>query len=157
MHNFWKRLSSTKRTNVEWVQRMQSQNDDAVTRPDIRKALKSFDMMWAELFPAEQARITQLVIDHIVVHPDKIIITFHPSGMLSVLHQFMPDLKTHGDIDDPMVMEIPVQFQRKAKRKRIMTPDGRNVVDMSNEDIDQSHCTSASLAEDVGYKRSQIY
>jgi site-specific DNA recombinase len=125
-------------TNVEWVQRMQSQSDNEVKLPDIRKALKNFDMMWAELFPAEQARIIQLVIDHIVVHPDKIIITFHPSGMLSVLHQFMPDLKTHGDIDDPMVMEIPVQFQRKAKRKRITTPDGRNVVDMSNENIDDA-------------------
>jgi site-specific DNA recombinase len=125
-------------TNVEWVQRMQSQSDKAVTLPDIRKGLKNFDMMWAELFPAEQARIIQLVIDNIIVHPDKIIITFHPSGMLSVLHQFMPDLKTHGDIDDPMVMEIPVQFQRKAKRKRIMTPDGRNVVDMSNENIDEA-------------------
>ena len=125
-------------TNVEWVQRMQVQSKDEVKLPDIRKALKNFDMMWAELFPAEQARIIQLVIDHIVVHPDKIIITLHPSGMLSVLHQFMPDLKTHGDIDDPMVMEIPVQFQRRAKRKRITTPDGRNVVDMSNENIDEA-------------------
>jgi hypothetical protein len=94
--------------------------------------------MGVDQFPAEQARIIQLVIDSIVVHPDKIIITFHPSGMLSVLHQFMPDLKTHGDIDDPMVMEIPVQFQRKAKRKRITTPDGRNVVDMTNENIDDA-------------------
>jgi hypothetical protein len=58
--------------------------------------------------------------------------------MLSVLHQFMPDLKSHGDIDEPMVMEIPVQFQRKAKRKRITTPDGRNVVDMTNENIDDA-------------------
>ena len=125
-------------TNIEWVQRIQSQNDDIVTLPDIRIALKNFDVMWAELFPAEQARIIQLVIDGIIVHPDKIIITFHPSGMLSVLHQFMPDLKTHGDIDDPMVMEIPVQFQRKTKRKRITTPDGHNVVDMSNENIDDA-------------------
>ncbi len=124
-------------TNVEWVQRIQQQ-DTALKLPDIRKALKNFDMMWAELFPAEQARIIQLVIDNILVHPDKIIITFHPSGMLSVLHQFMPDLKNHGDIDDPMVIEIPVQFQRKAKRKRITTPDGRNVVDMSNENIDDA-------------------
>jgi len=125
-------------TNVEWVQRMQVQGNDEVKLSDMRKALKNFDMMWAELFPAEQARIIQLVIDMIIVHPDKIIITFYPSGMLSVLHQFMPHLKTHGDIDDPMVMEIPVQFQRKAKRKRITTPDGRNVVDMSNENIDDA-------------------
>jgi site-specific DNA recombinase len=125
-------------TNVEWVQRMQSRNDNAVTLPDIRKSLKNFDMMWAELFPAEQARIIQLVIDHIVVHPDKIIITFHPSGMLSVLHQFMPDLKIHGNIDDQMVMEIPVRFQRKTKRKNITTPDGRNCFDMSNDNIDDA-------------------
>jgi site-specific DNA recombinase len=123
-------------TNVEWVQRMQKQ-DETVNLPDIRLALKNFDLMWAELFPAEQVRIIQLVIDNIVVHPDKIIITFLPCGMLSVLHQFMPDLKTHGDINEPMVMEIPVQFQRKAKRKRIR-PDGRNVIDMSNENIDEA-------------------
>jgi site-specific DNA recombinase len=124
-------------TNVEWAQRMQKQ-DETVNLPDIRLALKNFDLMWAELFPAEQVRIIQLVIDNIVVHPDKIIITFLPCGMLSVLHQFMPDLKTHGDVDEEMVMEIPVQFQRKAKRKRIIRPDGRNVIDMSNENIDDA-------------------
>jgi len=94
--------------------------------------------MWEELFPVEQARIIQLVIDGIIVHPDKIIITFHPLGMLSVLHQFMPDLKTHGDIDEPMVMEIPVQFQRKAKRKHIIKPDGCHVIDMQNPNMDEA-------------------
>ena len=126
-------------TNIEWVQRMQSQNnDDAIKLPDIRTALKNFETMWEELFPIEQARIIQLVIDGIIVHPDKIIITFHPSGMLSVLHQFMPDLKTHGDIDEPMVMEIPVQFQRKAKRKHIIKPDGSHVIDMQNPNMDEA-------------------
>lgn len=126
-------------TNVEWVKRMQSQNnDDTIKLPDIRIALKNFEAMWEELFPVEQARIIQLVIDTIIVHPDKIILTFHPSGMLSVLHQFMPDLKTHGDIDQPMVMEIPVQFQRKAKRKHIIKPDGSHVIDMQNPNMDEA-------------------
>ena len=126
-------------TNVEWVQRMQSQNDDdSIKLPDIRIGLKNFETMWNELFPVEQARIIQLVIDGIIVHPDKIIITFHPSGMLSVLHQFMPDLKTHGDIDEPIVMEIPVQFQRKAKRKHIIKPDGSHVIDMQNPYMDEA-------------------
>jgi hypothetical protein len=101
-------------------------------------ALKNFDLMWAELFPAEQARIIQLVIDIIEVHPDKIIITFHPSGMLSVLQQFIPDLKAHGDVDETMVMEIPVLFQRRNRRKKISMPDGRSFIDMSNENINDA-------------------
>jgi site-specific DNA recombinase len=125
-------------TNVEWVQKMQSQNkDETIKLTDIRKGLKDFDMMWTELFPIEQARIIQLVIEKITVHPDKIIIVFHPSGMLSVLHEFMPDLKTCDDIDDPMVMEIPVQFQRKVKRKRITTPEGHSVINMNDKSINE--------------------
>jgi site-specific DNA recombinase len=124
-------------TNVEWVQHMQKQGE-AIKLSDIRLALKNFDLMWAELFPAEQARIIQLVIDIIEVHPDKIIITFHPSGMLSVLQQFIPDLKAHGDVDETMVMEIPVLFQRRNRRKKISMPDGRSFIDMSNENINDA-------------------
>jgi hypothetical protein len=58
--------------------------------------------------------------------------------MLSVLHQFMPDLKSHGDIDEPMVMEIPVQFQSKARRKHIIKPDGSHIIDMQNPNMDEA-------------------
>lgn len=132
-------------TNVEWIQRIQHQSDD-LKLSDIRLALKNFDTMWTELFPAEQARIIQLVINKITVHPDKIIIAFHPSGMLSVLHEFMPDLKTYDDIDESMVMEIPVQFQRKVKRKRITTPDGHSIIKVDDKNINEPLVRAISRA-----------
>jgi hypothetical protein len=55
-----------------------------------------------------------------------------------LMNLVMPDLKIHGNIDDQMVMEIPVRFQRKTKRKNITTPDGRNCFDMSNDNIDDA-------------------
>jgi len=37
----------------------------------VRDALLSFENVWADLFPAEQARIVQLLIDKVVVAPDR--------------------------------------------------------------------------------------
>jgi hypothetical protein len=39
---------------------------------DVRTILAGFDGIWAELFPAEQQRITSLLVDRVVVFPTKV-------------------------------------------------------------------------------------
>ncbi|WP_086086662.1 recombinase family protein [Pseudorhodoplanes sinuspersici] len=39
-----------------------------IAERQVRDALENFDQLWAELFPAEQARIVQLLVGRVVVH-----------------------------------------------------------------------------------------
>jgi hypothetical protein len=43
-----------------------------LTENEIRATLVGFDDVWSELFPAEQQRITSLLVDRVVVFPAKV-------------------------------------------------------------------------------------
>jgi hypothetical protein len=43
-----------------------------LTENEVRATLVSFEEVWVELFPAEQQRITSLLIDRVVVFPTKV-------------------------------------------------------------------------------------
>jgi hypothetical protein len=49
-----------------------------------RKALTEFDALWDELFPAEQARLIQLLVDRVDVMPDGITIRLRTEGLASL-------------------------------------------------------------------------
>ena len=59
-------------------------------RPDIGEAaaiqtLQSIDPVWNELFPAEQARIVQTLVERITVRPDGISIKWKSDGLTKLL------------------------------------------------------------------------
>ena len=41
-----------------------------LTEAEVREALEQLDPLWDELFPAEQARIVQLLVERVDVGPD---------------------------------------------------------------------------------------
>jgi hypothetical protein len=45
---------------------------------DVRAALHRLDPLWDELFPAEQARIVQLLVERVDVSPDGVDIACAP-------------------------------------------------------------------------------
>ncbi len=51
---------------------------------DVRGALVEFDELWAELFPAEQARIIELLVDRIDLHPDRLDLALKVEGLTSL-------------------------------------------------------------------------
>jgi hypothetical protein len=53
---------------------------DNITEAEVRDALEQLGPLWDELFPAEQARIVQLLIDRLDVHEDGIDIRFRSMG-----------------------------------------------------------------------------
>jgi len=66
-------------------------------RPDIPEAkaidaLQSIDVVWEELFPAEQARIIQTVIKRITVRKDGVSIEWRNDGMSRLLHTTLRQL-----------------------------------------------------------------
>jgi DNA invertase Pin-like site-specific DNA recombinase len=60
------------------------QKDRSVTEENVRIALSDFSALWEELFPAEQARLIQLLIDRIDIQPNGLNITFRNEGLSSL-------------------------------------------------------------------------
>lgn len=59
--------------------------DAAVSEADVRTALEQLDPLWDELFPAEQARIVQLLVERVDVTLDGIDIRLRVNGLRSIV------------------------------------------------------------------------
>jgi hypothetical protein len=56
-----------------------------MTEAEVREALQRFDPMWDELFPAEQARIVQLLVERVDVGLDGVDIRLRAEGLTNVV------------------------------------------------------------------------
>ncbi|ANT53263.1 DUF2924 domain-containing protein [Mesorhizobium amorphae] len=61
------------------------EHGDEISETEVRDALVQFDSLWGELFPAEQARIIQLLVERIDVDVDGISIHLRTEGIASVI------------------------------------------------------------------------
>jgi DNA invertase Pin-like site-specific DNA recombinase len=57
----------------------------------VREALEQFDELWAELFPAEQVRIVQLLVDRVDVHEQGANVVLKVEGLTSLFAELQPD------------------------------------------------------------------
>ena len=58
---------------------------DGIAESDVRDALEEFDTVWDELFPAEQARIVQLLVERVDVTTDGVDIRLRAAGLGSLV------------------------------------------------------------------------
>jgi site-specific DNA recombinase len=58
--------------------------DQDVTESDVRDALTEFQQLWNELFPAEQARIVELLVERVDLKPDALDLTLEIDGLTSL-------------------------------------------------------------------------
>ncbi len=103
---------------------------DNLTEQKIARALENFELLWDELFPLEQLRLANLLIQRVMVCPDKVQISLRPVGMTGLLHEIMPDVKLTAvrlTEDSPITIEVPVTFKTRGGRKYITAPDGRDL------------------------------
>ena len=56
-----------------------------VTEAEIRDALEHLEPMWEELFPAEQARLVQLLVERVTVGPTGADIKLRVDGLSSLV------------------------------------------------------------------------
>jgi site-specific DNA recombinase len=61
---------------------------DTITEAEVRDALEQLDPLWDELFPAEQARIVQLLVERVDIQEDGIEIRFRVDGLVSLVEDF---------------------------------------------------------------------
>ena len=60
---------------------------DDVTEDEARDALQQLDPMWDELFPAEQARIVQLLVERIDVRMHGVEVRLLPNGLAGLVRE----------------------------------------------------------------------
>ena len=63
---------------------------DGITEAEVRESLLNLDPLWGELFPAEQTRILQLLVERVEVHPDGLDVKLRVDG----LQTLVSDLRT---------------------------------------------------------------
>jgi site-specific DNA recombinase len=56
-----------------------------LTESEVRDALQTFDPLWKELFPAEQARIIELLVERVDVRTDRVDIKLRIDGVTSLI------------------------------------------------------------------------
>ena len=61
------------------------QQDDRITETEVRSALHDLDPLWDELFPAEQARVLQLLVERVEVHKQGLDIRFRIDGLRTLV------------------------------------------------------------------------
>ena len=66
---------------------------DEITEREVTVLLADFATVWAELFPAEQARIVQLLVERVDVQEDELEVRIRAEGLASLVGE----LAGHGD------------------------------------------------------------
>jgi hypothetical protein len=61
------------------------QSMDGLSEADVREALERLDPLWDELFPAEQARIVQLLVERVDISTDGADIRLRTQGLTSLV------------------------------------------------------------------------
>jgi site-specific DNA recombinase len=64
---------------------------DTITEAEVRDALEQLDPLWDELFPAEQAKIVQLLVERVDVQEEGVEICFRVDGLASLVEDFKND------------------------------------------------------------------
>jgi site-specific DNA recombinase len=67
------------------------EGEDEITERDVTILLADFAMIWNELFPAEQARIVQLLVEGVDVQADAIEVRIRADGLASLVAELRHD------------------------------------------------------------------
>ncbi len=137
--------------NPEWVSQMLKLDENDLNIPALRTLVQEFGVVWKSLFPIEQARITQLLIDKIVLHPDRLLIHFLPLGLVSLIQELKPQLSFDADkltTNTPVALEIPISFKKRGARKYIKAPNGQDILKLQEPKYDHALIKALVRAHD---------
>ena len=116
-----------------------ARNDDSsINETEVRDALVQLDPLWDELFPAEQARIVQLLVERVDVAVDGISIRLRTAGLGSLVSDLRqsteackgclmtidaPDVELSAD-GNALTVRVPLTLRKRGGRKIIVSPAG---------------------------------
>ena len=64
-------------------------DDDAITEREVTVLLADFATVWNELFPAEQARIVQLLVERVDIHEEALEVRIRAQGLASLVGELL--------------------------------------------------------------------
>jgi site-specific DNA recombinase len=113
-------------------------DDPSITEGEVRAALADFHPLWAELFPAEQARVLHLLVARVDVQHATLDIRLRMEGLTNVFTGPQEGTSrttggcvtinrrlAHGRDATLMTVRVPLTFRRRGGRKQVVTPDGQ--------------------------------
>ena len=121
------------------------EGEDEITEREVTVLLADFATVWSELFPAEQARIVQLLVERVDVQEDALEVRIRAEGLASLVGELRQRGREEGGMiqsaetrldGTTLVVRIPMRFQRRGGRKRIVAPDGSEIVPSSKPQPD---------------------
>jgi site-specific DNA recombinase len=65
--------------------------DPSLDEAKITVAMTRLDAIWDQLFPAEQRRIVQLLVDKVIVSPDELEVRLRANGIERLVLELGPD------------------------------------------------------------------
>jgi site-specific DNA recombinase len=68
-----------------------------LTESEVRNALQTFDPLWNKLFPAEQSRIIELLVERVDVRTDRVDIKLRIAGVTSLLSELADNATTQSE------------------------------------------------------------
>jgi site-specific DNA recombinase len=68
-----------------------------MTESEVRDALQAFDPLWNQLFPAEQTRIVQLLVERVDVRTDRVDVRLRIAGVTSLVGELIGNPLGHQD------------------------------------------------------------
>jgi hypothetical protein len=71
--------------------------DRTLTESEVRGALLEFQPIWNELFPAEQARIVELLVERVDLQPDGIVLRLRIEGLASLCSELRSGAGAHQE------------------------------------------------------------
>ena len=60
---------------------------EAISEAEVREALERPDPLWDELFPAEQARIVQLLVERVDIQSDSMNVRLRTAGLTKLVDE----------------------------------------------------------------------
>ena len=69
------------------VRTWRAARETGISEAEVRQALERLDPLWDELFPAEQARIVQLLVERVEVHPDRVNVRLRTAGLTKLVDE----------------------------------------------------------------------
>ena len=103
---------------------------EGLTEAEVREALERLDPLWDELFPAEQARIVQLLVEQVQVDQAGLDISLRAAGLTSLIDDLRANqretavpnaIPTVAD-PDTITIRVPIAFRRHGGRKTLAAP-----------------------------------
>jgi hypothetical protein len=70
---------------------------NSLTESEVRNSLQAFDPLWSQLFPAEQSRIIQLLVERIDVLIDRVDIKLRIAGITSLIGELTGNSASQRD------------------------------------------------------------